>query len=176
MSTISNLLGSGTLKPVSLGLLDDELADRGLFGTSRLFGFLETNLPSIESRDVALSAEEQVANLLGRYLTNRPLILKSPISPLRHLDRAVWELKTLDVRIFGWFVSKDVMVIDAGCDVKLLKSEKLNYSGFIAQTEYVRRSLGFKVTEYIQGDQAHDILTSFVIPPKPKLSPLRGRR
>jgi hypothetical protein len=89
MSTISNLLGSGTLKPVTLGLLDDELADRGLFGTSRLFSFLEKNLPSIESRDVALSAEEQVANLFGRYLTNRPLILKSPISPLRHLNRAV---------------------------------------------------------------------------------------
>jgi hypothetical protein len=85
-------------------------------------------------------------------------------------------LKTLDVRIFGWFADKDVMIIDAGCDVKLLKSEKLNYSGFIVQTEYVRRNLGFKETEYIQGDRPHDILTSFTVLPRPQRGALRGRR
>jgi hypothetical protein len=175
MSTITNLLSKGTLKAVTLGLLDDELPERGLFGTSRLFTFLAQELPNIPSRDVALSAEEQVANLFGRFLTNRPLILRSPISPLRHLERAVWELKTLDVRVFGWFVDKNVMVIDAGCDAKLLKSEKLNYSGFIAQTEYVRRTLGFQPTDYIQGNQPNDILTRFTILPKPKRVTLRGR-
>ena len=113
-----------------------------------------------------LSAEEQVANLFGRYLTNKPLILRSPISPIRHLEDAVWELKTLDVRIFGWFADKDTMIIDAGCDVKLLKSRKLNYSGFITQTSYVRKSLGFAPTEYVQGKLPNDILTKFIVLPK----------
>src|SRR6266852_2301599 len=158
MSTISSLLVQGTLRAVTLGLLDDELPERGLFGTHRLFKHLAEELPSIPSRDATLSAKEQVSNLFGRYLTNRPLILRSPISPLRHLKDAVWELKTLDVRVFGWFAAKNSMIIDAGCDVKLLKSEKLNYSGFINQTSYVRKTLGFAPTEYVQGKLPNDIL------------------
>jgi hypothetical protein len=174
MSTIFDLLQKGRLKAVILGLLDEEIPERGLFGTSRLFTFLEKDLPSIPSRDVTLSAEEQLANLFGRYLTNRPLILRSPISPLRHLRNAIWEFKTLDVRVFGWFVAKDAMVIDAGCDVKRLKSGALNYNGFIVQTEYVRKQLGFNPAEYVQGTQPNDILTNCIIPPKPKRRSLRG--
>jgi hypothetical protein len=176
MSTIANLLTKGRLKPVNLGLLDDELPERGLLGTSRLFDFLEHELPGVASQDVSLSALEQVANLFGRYLRDRPLVLSSPISPIRHLERAIWELKTLDVRVFGWFASKDTMIIDAGCDVKLLKSGKLNYSGFINQTEYVRKTLGFAPADYIQGTQPHDILTNYTLLPRPDRGALRRRR
>jgi hypothetical protein len=176
MSTISNLLSSGDLKAVTLGLIDDELADRGLFGTSRVFSFLEQELPRISSQDVALSALEQVANLFGRYLTNRPFILKSPISPIRHLENGVWELKTLDVRVFGWFSAKDVMIVDAGCDVKLLKSGDRNYSGFITQTTYARKRLGFEPNDYIKGSLSNDILSNIVVLPRSNRSPLRGRR
>ncbi|MET4240706.1 hypothetical protein [Bradyrhizobium sp. RT10b] len=176
MSTIAKLIDAGTLKAVDLGLLDDELPERGLFGTARLHDFIERDLLKIESQDPLLSAEEQVANLCGRFLTNRPLLLKSPIAPIRCLKDGIWELKTLDVRIFGWFSAKDTMVVDAGCDVKLLKSGQLNYSGYIAQTDYVRRSLGFLVGDYILGDQPHDILTNFKIAPKPDRSALRGGR
>ena len=170
MSTISNLLSDGKIKAVTLGLVDDELADRGLFGTTRLHSFLENDLPAIQSRDAVLSAEEQLANLLGRYLTNRPLVLLSPLSPIRHLANGIWELKTLDLRVFGWFVERDSMIIDSGCDVKLLKSGKLNYSGFIAQTEYVRKTLGFSPTNCVQGNQPHDILKNFTVLPKSKRS------
>lgn len=173
MSTIARLISAGTLKAVDLGLLDDELPERGLFGTSRLHSFIEGELLRIQSRDAQLSAEEQVANLFGRYLTNRPLLLNSPIAPLRHLERGIWELKTLDVRIFGWFPARDTMIIDAGCETKLLKDEKLNYSGFIAQTEYVRKSLGFLAGDYILGDQPNDILTNFKIAPKRDSGALR---
>ena len=179
MSTIPKLLSGGTLKAVTLGLHDDELADRGLFGTVRLFKFLSEELPTIPSRDATLSAEEQVAVLFARYLTNRPFVLRSPISPLRHLNNAVWELKTLDVRVFGWFAAKDAMIIDAGCDVKLLKAQQRNYSGYINQTEHVRKRLGFNPSDYVQGSEPHDILTNFKLipkPPKPQRSPLRGRR
>ncbi len=173
MSTVANLVAAGTLRAVTLGLIDDELPDRGLFGTRRLHDFLEGDLRAVPSRDSTLSAELQLATLFGRYLTNRPLILHSPISPLRHLKSAVWEMKTLDVRVFGWFAQKDVMVLDAGCDVKLLKSDKLNYSGFIAQTEYVRKTLGFQETEYVQGTQPNDILTNFTLIPRPGRGPVR---
>lgn len=171
---MTRLLNNGTLRSVNFGLIDDELPQRGLFGTKRLFSFLAQDLPTIESQDTMLSASEQVANLFGSYLTNRPLILRSPISPLRHLEHAVWELKTLDVRIFGWFADRDLMVIDAGCDVKLLKSAKLNYSGFISQTQYVRKTLGFTPNDYISGDQPNDILTNFVVAPRPHGGTLRG--
>jgi hypothetical protein len=166
MSTIAKLIGDETLRSVTLGLLDDELPERGLFGTSRLFRFLSDELPAIASQDSMLSAQEQVSNLCGRYLTNKPLILRSPISPIRHLENGIWELKTLDVRIFGWFTAKDCMIIDAGCDVKLLKAGKLAYSGFINQTAYARKSLGFTSSEYIQGTQPNDILSKFVVLPR----------
>src|SRR5262249_25649485 len=100
----------------------------------------------------------------------------SPLSPIRHLRNGVWEFKTLDVRVFGWFADKDLMIIDAGCDVKRLKSGNLNYSGFITQTEYVRKNLGFSPGDYVQGDQPNDILKSFTLLPKPKRSPIRGGR
>ncbi|QQN62105.1 hypothetical protein JIR23_21130 [Bradyrhizobium diazoefficiens] len=166
MSTLNKLIQDGTLKSVTLGLLDDEMAERGLFGTGRLHSFLSTELPAIPTRDAMLSALEQVANLFGRYLTNRPLVLQSPIAPIRHLEDSVWELKTLDVRIFGWFATKDCMVIDAGCDVKLLKDGKLNYNGFIVQTSYIRKALGFVPRDYISGTSPHDILTRIIIPPR----------
>ncbi|MCK1682155.1 hypothetical protein IVA87_22735 [Bradyrhizobium sp. 147] len=166
MSTIAKLIGDGTLRSLTLGLLDDELPERGLFGTSRLFRFMSDELPAIPSRDAMLSAHEQVSNLLGRYLTNKPFVLKSPISPLRHLENGVWELKTLDVRVFGWFAAKDCMVIDSGCDVKPLKARQLAYSGFINQTAYIRKSLGFTSKEYIQGTDPNDILSKFVVLPR----------
>ncbi|UFX41723.1 hypothetical protein HAP47_0020645 [Bradyrhizobium sp. 41S5] len=166
MSTLNKLVQAGTLTSVTLGLLDDELPERGLFGTTRLHNFLANDLPSIPSRDATLSALEQVANLFGRFLTNKPLVLQSPIAPVRHLEDSVWELKTKDVRIFGWFAAKDSMVIDAGCDVKLLKAGKINYSAFINQTSYVRKALGFSTNDYIIGKLPHDILTRIVIPPR----------
>lgn len=166
MSTMATLISKGTLQSVNMGLLGDELAERGLFGTQRLFRFLGEDLPKIPSQDSVLSTEEQTANLFGRFLTNRPFILRSPISPIRHLRDAIWEMKTLDVRLFGWFVERDCLVLDSGCDVKLLKSGKLNYSGFINQTSYVRKNLGFEAADYIQGTTPNDILTKFIIAPR----------
>ena len=166
MSTMTKLLANTTLQSVTLGLLDDELPERGLFGTARLFYFLDKELPSIPSRDPLLSSKEQVSNLFGRYLKNKPLVLQSPISPIRHLEQGIWELKTLDVRVFGWFANKDTMILDAGCDVKLLKAGNLAYSGFINQTNYIRKSLGFSSADYIQGTTPNDILTKFLVLPR----------
>jgi hypothetical protein len=166
MSTITSLIASETIKSVAFGLLPDELPERGLFGTGRFFQFLETVLPSIPSRDAMLSSEEQLVGLLGRYLTNAPLRLNSPISPIRHLEDGVWEFKTKDVRAFGWFVAKDCAILDSGCDVKLLKSNRINYSGYIEQTRYVRTSLGFTPGKFIQGSEPSHVVTKFIVAPK----------
>jgi hypothetical protein len=163
MSTIDKLIHARVVKAVDFGLLEDEVAERGLFGTERLFNFLQNELPGIPSRDAQLSSSEQVAVLFGRYLTNERLILQSAVSPLRHLSNAIWEFKTLDVRVFGWAVRRDCFVIDSGCDTKRLKGGELNYSGFIIQTEWVRKKLGFKAGDYVEGTGPNDILKKFTI-------------
>jgi len=176
MSTIDTLLAGGRLRPVDFGLLDDELPERGLVGTERFFGFLTNELPSIPSQDAMLSALEQLASLFNRYLTNTPLILNSPISPLRHLEDAVWEFKTLDVRVFGWAVRKDYFVVDSGCDTKKLKAGNINYSAFINQTTWVRKNLGFQSGTYITGSHPSNVIEKFVIPPRPKGGAVHRRR
>ncbi len=163
MSTIDTLLEAETLKSVSLGLLEGELPERGLFGTERFREFVAATLPAIPSQDVMLSSAEQVSGLLGRFLRNKPFVLRSPLSPVRALQDAVWELKTLDVRIFGWFTSRDCMVVDFGCDVKKLKNGEFNYSGCINQTRYTRTSLGFADNEFIQGTNVHDVLSNIIV-------------
>jgi hypothetical protein len=176
MSTIDKLVSGGRLRAVRLGLQDDELPDRGLFGTDRLHEFLANDLAKIAANDAQLSPLEQVAALFGRYLTNVPLVLKSPISPLRHLDDAVWELKTTDVRIFGWFARKDCFVADGGADVSRLKSGALTYNGFIVQTAWTRRNLGFLTSDYVTGTKPDDVLERYTLAPRPQGRSVYRRR
>jgi hypothetical protein len=166
MSTVDKLLAEGHLRAVQLGLLEDELPERGLFGTDRLHDFLENDLPKMVGIDAQLSPLEQIAALCGRYLTDVPLVLRSPISPLRYLESGVWEMKTTDVRIFGWFAKIDNFVADSGVDVARLKSGELNYSGFINQTAWVRRKLGFELVGYVTGTKPNDILEKFTLAPR----------
>lgn len=173
--TMAKLLEEKRLRSVTLGLHEDELPKRGLFGTERFFDDLAEKLPKILSGDATLSALEQVAILFGRYLLDRPIKLYASFTPLKHLENAVWEFKTNDVRVFGWAAHTDCVIVDSLCDVKLLKSEHLNYSGFITQTSSVRTRLGFKSTEYLHGTEPQDILTNVVILNPTKRSPPRRR-
>jgi hypothetical protein len=56
-------------------------------------------------------------------------------------ERGVWEFKTVDVRIFGWFPDKDYPILHAGEDARLPHDDITLYKPFIDATADHRDAL-----------------------------------
>jgi hypothetical protein len=112
MSTIEDLVASGAISRIEVEMTGREQAQRLLYGTP---GFIEwlrkvINGEEPEGRAGQATAAEQIDQLFHTYLSGAPLIHVRQFRYIRAEENAVWELKTPDARIFGWFMKRDCFV------------------------------------------------------------------
>ena len=89
-----------------------EFADRKLYLSLEASDWLERELPGLTSAAGAVEKpSEQVRALFRRFVTGKDLNNSRTLHVMRPEADGIWELKTIDLRFFGWFPQRDVFII-----------------------------------------------------------------
>lgn len=143
---------------VEMGVRDQPV--RLLYGTPTFINWLNELLAGAKPKNRLGEATptEQVDQLFYSFLSGLPLIYMRQFRFIRAEKNAVWELKTPDIRIFGWFLKKDCFVCVFGDWADTVKDHDL-YRGYRIAIRRLRRELGVDNNLCVQGVNPGDVLS-----------------
>jgi hypothetical protein len=111
MATITQLEKAGVLAKLDAQLSHKQQEFRCFYASQKLVGWLQNDLYAATSQhNLEQTPAEQVDALFEIYCSGGELIYEWTFKDIRPIGSGVWEFKTADVRIFGWFCSVDVFV------------------------------------------------------------------
>lgn len=158
-STLTTLLERGDLWRFDADL-DPGVVPVRLFYTTAVAGvWLETDLVDLPRLwDAEADPIEQVDALLQRYASGKVLCYGDggDVRCLRPWHDGVWEFKTPDVRIFGWFPAMDVFIATNAKDADTVKRLNL-YGPMVTEAIRIRGQLELR---FIAGDDVNAVLSS----------------
>ncbi|MDI7775022.1 hypothetical protein [Asticcacaulis sp. EMRT-3] len=167
MATIPILCERGDLIKIDavLGLSVQER--RLIYATPRAFGQFATSLPNIEAQwKPKVTAPEQVDALIATFCSGEEFAHDTnrgnggDFKRIKGRSNGIWELKTDDVRIFGWFYKKDVFIASEVVDANILKQME-NYTAYAEQAVRQRDALELNEPKFIGGESAYDVVTNY---------------
>lgn len=158
--TFDTLLAEGAIVKVEIVLGANELPKRLLFGTPGFVGWLGERLAKAEGSPAGaeLTPLEQLDFLFYAFVSGKPLIHSRQFRAIRSERNAVWELKTVDFRIFGWFIQRDCFVAVFGDWADYVKDHDL-YRGYRLEIRRLRRELGIGEDLCMQGVDPEDVIS-----------------
>lgn len=129
MATLLNLVSKGVLEQVEVALDGDSLPQRSIYALPCVISWLDEELPELPPQwgEGRQSPLEQVDFLFSEFISGSNVAhwkfchIMKPEPGFHH----IWELKTADVRFFGWFPKKDVFVIAQAGSAKVIKDHGL---------------------------------------------------
>lgn len=143
MAISETMISEFDLRPISVPLRSKEETWRTLYASRELQDFLHeiraTNPPTRWEAD--LTPKEQLYELFRVFITGEALRTDDQFHVMRPTDDAVWELKTPDLRIFGWFIAKDQFAGIFGNWADEIKNHGL-YAGYRDEITRRRRKCG----------------------------------
>lgn len=77
---------------------------------------------------------------------------------LRHVSDGVWELKTLEVRMFGWFYRRDVFICAAVQSADAVKKDQL-YDFYREKVVTLRDELALDGAKFLPGGNPDDVIS-----------------
>jgi hypothetical protein len=160
MSTIDRLVETSALLRIDVAMGTRDQHMRLLYGTRSFTAWLDELLKGAEPKNRLGDATpaEQIDELFHAYLTGMPLVFVRQFRTIRAEKGAVWEFKTPDIRIFGWFMKKDCFVGVFGNWADEVKDHDL-YRGYRIQIRRLRRDLGIDDTLCVQGVAPGDVIS-----------------
>lgn len=161
MTTFDSLLATGSIVRVEIPLDTRSQTHRLLYATPAFVDWLSelsrSDHPSPLRAD--MTPAEQVDFLFFTYVTGQPLTYSRQFRAIRPEPNAIWELKTIDLRIFGWFLRKDCFVCAFGDWADHVKDHDL-YRGYRLEIRRLRRELGIGKELCVEGIDPNDVLSS----------------
>lgn len=161
MSTIPNLILAGSLLKIDAELNYDEQEVRCIYATPRAAGWLTQTLPVLVSKwDLEVTPQEQIADLLGLFCSGGKLEHGRRFHCLQPIGSGIWELKTPDTRLFGFFHRQDCFILTDADDATRVKKVGL-YRGYVEQGVRFREALDLDEPKHIEGDKPDDVVTNW---------------
>jgi hypothetical protein len=138
---------------------------RVIYSSPRLKCWIQDVLPALESdRGLQLTPQEQLQAFVEEvFCPGDSLTYEWQFKPLTHIGDGIWELKTADIRIFGWFWKKDCFIGSAG-DLKSRIMEMHLYRPYAEEAVRFRNDLDLDEPKFIPGDNPHDVVSDFGFP------------
>lgn len=160
MSTVATLAATQQLRSISVRLAANEQPWRTLYATTRLTGFLgEVMAENPPSRcEADLTPKQQLNELFRDFICGEELVFDEQYHALWPGEQAVWELKTPDIRIFGWFAQKDCFIGVVSDFADRIKNIGL-YAGYRDEVARFRRECGAEDTLCIWETGPYDVIS-----------------
>jgi hypothetical protein len=166
---MATVLELATRQPPALLKLDPALEAREqewrmIYILPRVRPRIETELRTWRSNwQVEQSPLQQMDSLLEVFCSGETLTFDQRFKPLVHLNDGIWELKTPDLRFFGWFPHKDCFIGGALDLAFNVKSYNL-YPGYADEVAYHRTQLDLDNPKFIPGADPRDVVTNYDYP------------
>lgn len=109
MATIEQLIERDALTCVDVPL-DGGPPWRTLLSVERLVNWIGATLPMLEGNWGDLNPIQQLDALFADFASGAPLEFRRHIRVIQPRHDGVWELRTIDLRVFGWFAAKNVFI------------------------------------------------------------------
>ncbi len=164
MATLLDLERAAHLHKLDPALGPSEQEWRSIYVLPRLRQWMEDTLPTLESTwKVEESPAEQLDALVALFCSGETLAFGWQFKPLVHIRQGIWELKTADLRLFGWFHQKDCFVgVDA--DTKDRIKRLRLYRPYCEQAVRFRDQLDLDAPKYVSGDDPHAVVSDLYFP------------
>jgi hypothetical protein len=164
MATILELIDAGRLVKLDPALEDNELEHRYIYAIPEVITSLESELPQWQSQwNIEQTPIQQYDALLEIFCSGEVLTYGPQFKPLNHLSDGIWELKTADLRIFGWFNVRDSFIAGAIDTAFRVKNHNL-YAGHANVVAYRRRLLSLDEPKFIIEEDPTHVVSSFNYP------------
>lgn len=161
MATIAKLEADGALIKISGVLYPHELECREIYGVPRFVEWLDGELADLGSTwRIETSPREQVAAYIDEFVSGGWLEMTKRVRQINPVGEGVWELKTADVRIFGWFARRDCFIAVLGIPKQRLMDVKGLYDGALRQVVMTRERLDLDEPKFIASTDGHDVLSN----------------
>jgi hypothetical protein len=165
MATLLELERQGFLVRYDPELEARVLEQRQLYLSKVAEKWLEKVLPNLESQwDTTESPLEQVDDLLAKFSSGGPLSHGRQFHVMHPIAQGIWELKTADVRMFGWFVAKDCFILSNCESAHRLKNTKPNqpsaYSRNVAAAASFRGILNLDEPKFLEGSDPNGVVST----------------
>lgn len=104
MATFDKLLEDGKIIRVTLKLGHGQFNDRKLYAYPECLEWMKTTVPQMVTGlcKSEFSPKEQLIRRLLDWITGKPMAQGRMFQNMKPHAEGVWELKTVDLRIFGW--------------------------------------------------------------------------
>jgi hypothetical protein len=161
MATVIELNNRGDLFRLDV-LEPGERTHRQIYTSPSLYKWMTDVLPTMQSQiGFELSPEQQVFALADVFCSGERLTVGQQFKPLTHITDGIWELKTRDIRVFGWFNKKDCFIGAVADDATKIKKHEL-YRGYAnVTTKLFRERLDLDAPKFVSGDDPHAVVSNF---------------
>ncbi len=157
MATIATLSNSGSLVPFRPRNVPLGRAWRRIWLAPSVIVWLETKVfDAVSSLGNHRTPYEQFDDLMEMFCAGSSLQSPRNFRALRPTDQSIWELKTDDIRFFGFFAEKNEFVILFGDFADRVKDHNL-YAGYRNETARIRAS--FNLQSYVTGISYDEVLS-----------------
>lgn len=160
MATILELVASGELVKIDPQLADHEMEDRQIYLVAQAVDPLTALLATMVSQwGIESTPAEQLDELVHHFATGGALDFPRQFHDLEHLRDGIWELKSADLRLFGWFAERDVFVCASVADANVVKAAG-QYAGYCEQTWFRREQLPLDDPKFLPGKEPVDVVSN----------------
>lgn len=164
MATIAKLVADGKLIPIGGRLRPEELREREMFAYPHVVEWLKTVLPTLEPELSLGRAHElphgvqtpiqQVDDLFHDFISGEDLGLYEKAHLMNPDTMYIWELKTIDVRLFGWVYRRRCFIL-ANIDSAARIKERGLYAPYRNDTSRKRDMIDLEEPKYVEGRCSH---------------------
>lgn len=163
MATLSQLEGRD-LHRYDPELPPGALEERSIYVTAQFRADVDKWLPGLEPAWTSeIKPIEQLAALLDDFCAGFELEHGTGFHILRPADGGVWELKSPDLRVFGWFYRRDCLIAHRMLPKDHITKHRL-YGALRNDVAAFRDQLDLDAPKHIPGNDPHDVLSNYHFP------------
>ncbi|ULR43160.1 hypothetical protein [Rhizobium sp. K102] len=160
MATLVQLVHMGVLKPVNVKLRRDEFRDRAIVGLPKFHEWLENDVKVATAfYPDTIRPSQQALAILKDFISGKPFPGPRLFKKMSPKNNDVWELRTPDLRFFGWFYHKDCYIATTGEFFERLKYNPMLYEEHRINCLKIRDELDLDPPKYMQGANANDVVS-----------------
>jgi hypothetical protein len=156
MATFDKLLSEGRIVRVKLRLTRGQFDERELYAYPECLKWMKAEVPQMVTGRVqsAFSPKEQLITRLLQWITGKPMARGRMFQDMSPRSDEVWELKTADLRIFGWMYRprKFIAVCSGYADHYKEPTKIKNYADDMRAVVQARDELPLDGDKFAAGD------------------------
>src|SRR5262245_10317967 len=132
MATLLDLQARDQLFKLDPSLDPSEQEWRMIYTSPQLRAWIEDDLDGLISTwKLEASPSQQLDALVEEFCSGVTLYYGQQFKPIQHVKGGIWELKTPDLRMFGWFYVKDCFI-----------AWKAEHADYVKKSGAARRATG----------------------------------